>query len=187
MHSVRIVYISTYKDLVEGWALVLQLASSTFYSASSLHALSITTTLSWSSIPDIFLPSHSSAPEFLLFACPHTSHHQLSNISPPLQLLHVLFSQTIPSSILDPLLYAIHHFEFTNLPFLRQMSFIWQAQPKFGKRRSYIHSYIQHCLVTNHSQKFVTWSQLDWNEQDGWELRIFRLSQRNIRVGGETL
>ena len=25
MHSVRIVYISTYKDLVEGWALVLQL------------------------------------------------------------------------------------------------------------------------------------------------------------------
>ena len=65
MHSLRIVYISTYTDLVEGWLLVLQL-------------------------PILF------------------------NISPPLQFLHILFSQTIPSSSLDPN-YTIHHFEFTNL------------------------------------------------------------------------
>ena len=51
-----------------------------------------------------------------------TSHHQLSNISPLLQFLHILFSQTIPSSSLDPLLYAIHHFEFTNRSSFRQMS-----------------------------------------------------------------
>lgn len=99
MHSIGIIYIS--KDLVEGWILVLQLASSTFHLVSLLHALSITTTLSWSSIP-----CHISALSLISFVFsfphPHTFRHQLPII------LYLLIPSGLSYSFLIPTFKPCH-------------------------------------------------------------------------------
>ena len=73
MHSVRIVYISTYKDLVEGWALVLQLHLA-FSSYLLLPCHFVLHTLLY------FHPLIHQLLICLSISSSHTSHHQMSNI-----------------------------------------------------------------------------------------------------------